>query len=235
MVMSKITDPTVSVILTSYNRPYFLMQSISSVLSQTNRDFELIICDDNSSDPLVKDILHSFEENDSHVKIYRSEVQESHRYLTARYATMINHAIVNMVQGQLITYLTDDDIFYCDRVERGIQIFEDHPEYGVVYFNQNVLDLDLKICGKRQFDDQPMTKAWDAIDHNSIMHRTELYHQVGGWPDSRKLWGGADAHFFRKLNRAGYTFMPVGGGPGDGHRYHEDSVQWKVANNCFFP
>lgn len=228
-------ETRVSVILTSYNRPYFLMQAVSSVLIQTTRDFELIICDDNSPDPLVEDILSTFENHDAHVRVYRSGVQESERYKTARYATMINSVVRTMVKGEFITYLTDDDIFYPDRLERGLALFDEHPEYQVIYFNQNVLDLDLRICGQRQFNDQPMKKAWDAIDHNSVMHRTSLYSEVDGWPENRNLWGGADAIFFKRINENGHLFMPVGGRPGDGHRYHEDSVQWKVANNCFFP
>jgi spore maturation protein CgeD len=225
----------VSVILTSYNRPYFLMQSIASVLNQSSRDFELIICDDNSPDPLVREILNTFEGYDPHVRVYHSEVTEEDRYKTARYATMINHAVRSMAVGKYITYLTDDDIFYHDRLQRGIDMLDANPDYQVVYFNQNVLDLDLGIAGRRQFNDKPMTKAWDAIDHNSIMHRSKLFFDVGGWPEGKGLWGGADAMFFKKINDRGIPFMPIGGEPGDGHRYHEESVQWKIANNCFFP
>ena len=224
-----------SVILTSYNRPYYLMQSISSVLNQSTRDFELIICDDNSPDPLVREILDTFEEHDSHVRVYHSEVKEEDRYKTARYATMINHAVRKMAKGEYITYLTDDDIFYPDRLERGIEMLDANPDYQVIYFNQNVLSIDLAIEGVRHFNDEPMNPAYNKIDHNSVMHRNKLFFQVGGWPDSPGIWGGADAHFFKRINDRGILFMPVGGHPGDGHRYHTESVQWKLANDIFFP
>jgi len=209
------------------------MQSICSAINQTSRDFELIVCDDNSPDPLVEEILSTFEEHDDHVKVYRSGVAEEDRYKTARYATMINHAVRNIAEGDLITYLTDDDIFYPDRIERGIAAFDNNPSYQVVYFNQNVLDLDLRICGQREFGDKPVYKAGDAVDHNSVMHTKELFDRVDGWPDMEHLWGGADAGFFKGINDKGIAFMPVGGAPGDGHRYHEESVQWKLANGVF--
>ena len=228
-------SPRISVIMNSYNRPYYLMQSVSSVLNQSTRDFELIICDDNSSDPNVHKILEIFEENDSHVKVYRSDVTENERYKKARYAVMINHAINNIAQGEFISYLPDDDIYYPDKLERGLNLFDENPDYRAIYFNQNVVDIDLRIAGQRQFDDQPMVKASNAVDHVSIMHRTDLFHEVGGWPETRNLWGGADAGFMNKIHDVGATFMSVGGHPGDGHRYHEDSVQWKIANNCFYP
>ena len=42
--------PSVSVLLTSYNRAKFIRASIESVLQQTFTDFELLIVDDCSTD-----------------------------------------------------------------------------------------------------------------------------------------------------------------------------------------
>ena len=42
--------PQVSVCIPTYNRAHFLVYSVNSVLSQTYKDFELIICDDGSTD-----------------------------------------------------------------------------------------------------------------------------------------------------------------------------------------
>ncbi len=211
------------------------MQSVSSVLNQTTRDFELIICDDNSPDPMIRQMLDLLEEKDPHIKVYHSNVDEKDRYETARYATMINHAVRNIATGDYITYLTDDDIFYHDRLERGIEMLDNNPDYQVIYFNQNVLTIDLAKEGVRHFNDEPMNPAFNKVDHNSIMHRSKLFWDVDGWPDTPNLWGGADAWFFKKINNLGIPFMPVGGHAGDGHRYHEESVQWKIANNIFFP
>ena len=46
--MSK--DPTVSVIIPTYNRALLLGRAIQSVLNQTYQDFEVIMVDDGSSD-----------------------------------------------------------------------------------------------------------------------------------------------------------------------------------------
>ena len=45
--------PTVSVLLTTYNREKYVAAAIESVLSQTFGDFELLIADDHSTDTTV--------------------------------------------------------------------------------------------------------------------------------------------------------------------------------------
>src|ERR1051325_12085623 len=59
---------TVSIILTSYNRPHLLARAISSVKAQTYTDFQLIAVDDGSSDPFVEaTILNMVEEPSLHL------------------------------------------------------------------------------------------------------------------------------------------------------------------------
>lgn len=43
--------PKVSILLTAYNRPEMLKKAVDSVESQTYKDYELIILDDNSYNP----------------------------------------------------------------------------------------------------------------------------------------------------------------------------------------
>ena len=55
-------NPSVSVIIPTYNRAKLLRRAVRSVLYQTYRDFEIIVIDDNSVDN-TKEILYvSFEE-----------------------------------------------------------------------------------------------------------------------------------------------------------------------------
>jgi len=61
--------PIVSVLMTSYNREDFIGEAIQSVLNSTFKDFELIICDDGSTDKTVE-IARSFEKADPRVKVF---------------------------------------------------------------------------------------------------------------------------------------------------------------------
>ena len=48
------TTPTVSVLMTAYNREHYIAEAIESVLTQTYTDFELVIVDDGSKDNTVE-------------------------------------------------------------------------------------------------------------------------------------------------------------------------------------
>jgi len=60
-------NPTVSVIIPTYNRAHIVGRAIQSVLDQTYQDFELIIVDDRSTDN-TKDIIKEFQKKDKRIK-----------------------------------------------------------------------------------------------------------------------------------------------------------------------
>jgi glycosyltransferase involved in cell wall biosynthesis len=60
--------PKVSVCIPTYNRPHYLTYAVNSVLQQTYSDFELIICDDGSTDN-TPEIVSQF--NDSRLRYLR--------------------------------------------------------------------------------------------------------------------------------------------------------------------
>lgn len=64
----------ISIAMTSYNGEKFISEQISSILSQTIEDFELIICDDCSTDHTLS-ILKEYKEKDSRIKIIQNKNQ----------------------------------------------------------------------------------------------------------------------------------------------------------------
>lgn len=223
--------PKVSVVMNCYNHAKFLRQAINSVVSQTLEDWELWIMDDNSSDPMVWDILNSYA--DERIHLFNSGVSEKDRYKTARYAALINKAVFEFVTGEYVTYLVDDDYYYPQRLEVMSNFLDENPKVRICFSAQDIVDADGNKRGVRKFD-EPLSKAWDAVDHNSVMHRKDLFFEVDGWPEAQNLWGGADAIFFKKINDNGILFYPVPNYVSlEAKRYHTDSVQWKIANSCF--
>lgn len=219
----------ISCILTSYNRPKGVSEAIASVQSQTYPNWELIIVDDNSNER-TKQVLRNLISKDSRLKLIQSGVKNEDRHKTVRYATCINLAIPHLT-GDLVTYLTDDDIYYPRRFEKMVKVFLRNPHVHVVYGRQKVVHINNgRVTMKFTRPLVGVTRhPMSRVDHNSFMHRRTCFNQVQCWDNDPSLWMNADAAFFRKLVRY-WDFCPVASLT-DEHRIHSKGIQSKIRLN----
>ena len=104
-----ITDnEKVSVLMSSYNSQKTLKDSINSVLTQTYKNFEFLIIDDNSSDDTLK-ILKDFENIDERIKVYKNSRNIG---LTKSLNILINKSV-----GKYIARQDADDISKPERLD----------------------------------------------------------------------------------------------------------------------
>ncbi|MED3648569.1 glycosyltransferase family A protein [Halalkalibacterium halodurans] len=219
----------ISCILTSYNRPNGVKEAIFSVQKQTYPHWELIIVDDHSNEQ-TRQLLRQIANHDPRITLIQSSVTDKDRYKTARYATCINLAIPH-ITGDLVTYLTDDDLYYPTRFQSMVKVFKRNPRIHVVYGRQRVFKYNKRGQVIKTFvrplvgvTKHPMGK----VDHNSFMHRASCFKKVKNWDDHPSLWPNADAGFFRKLVKY-WSFHPVNVIT-DEHRIHPKGVQAKMAS-----
>ena len=95
--------PRVSVGMPVYNGERFVAQAIESILSQTFRDFELIISDNASTDATER-ICREYAGRDGRIRYYRSEQN--------RGAAWNNNHLVHLARGEYFKWQCHDD--YCD-------------------------------------------------------------------------------------------------------------------------
>ena len=62
----------ISIAMATYNGAKFIREQIDSILVQTIQDFELVICDDCSTDE-TSDILQTYAKEDLRIRTYRNE------------------------------------------------------------------------------------------------------------------------------------------------------------------
>lgn len=206
-------EPLISVILTSYNKPLFVGKAIESMLAQTETNWELFIMDDNSNSETVKVIKRYIE--DPRIYYFNSNIEHKERYKTTRYATIINDAL-KMVKGKFISYLTDDTTFLPERLELMSQYFYQHPECNILYSSQLVKQVNIEFREIRRFirqAKQPLKHAAFTVDHCSVMHRSELIHEIHSkygnyWDDNPDHWNHGDAAFWKRLNEKN-IFFPI--------------------------
>ncbi|MGM0496745.1 MAG: glycosyltransferase family 2 protein [Bacteroidota bacterium] len=106
---------SVSIIMPAYNSADYIAEAINSVISQTYKDWELIICDDNSSDETVN-IVKDFQDKDNRIKLI--ELKNNGGPAVAR-----NHALKN-TNNKFVAFLDSDDIWHPRKLEIQLDFME---------------------------------------------------------------------------------------------------------------
>lgn len=112
--------PLVSVIIANYNYAQFVGKAIESVLNQTNQKFEIVICDDGSSDDSCK-VIESYIRHDPRINLIRQENEGPASALNAAYAAS---------NGQIVCLLDSDDAFESSKIEDVVSAFGKNPRAG---------------------------------------------------------------------------------------------------------
>jgi len=134
--------PKVSVIIPTYNRAKYLPKAIDSVLNQTYQDFEIIIVDDGSIDN-TKDILAKY---DGKIRYF---YQENKGPSAAR------NLGIKKACGEYVAFLDADDIWFPDKLDKQLGIFNNDDKIGLVHSqmyvisNNNLASLSQNIKPKR--------------------------------------------------------------------------------------
>lgn len=110
--------PRVSIGLAVYNGERYLAEAIDSILAQTFDDFELIICDNASTDA-TEEICRGYCERDSRVTYSRNETN---------IGPAANHnRIFHLARGEFFKWAAHDDACKPEFVERCIQALDSDP------------------------------------------------------------------------------------------------------------
>jgi N-acetylglucosaminyldiphosphoundecaprenol N-acetyl-beta-D-mannosaminyltransferase len=122
--------PLVSVLVSNYNYGRYLGNAIESVLCQTYGNFELIICDDGSTD-VSREILERYHSLDPRVKvIYQANGGQS----------LALNAAFRKSAGQIICLLDADDVFSPDKLELVVDAFANSPGSGLAVNRMLLID-----------------------------------------------------------------------------------------------
>jgi glycosyltransferase involved in cell wall biosynthesis len=113
-------DALVSVVMPVYNAEKYLRSAIESILSQTYKNFELLILNDGSVDQ-TNNIIASF--NDPRIRVLSSEKNFGLVY-------QLNKGIENAA-GKYIARMDADDIAVASRLQRQVSFMERSPDVGL--------------------------------------------------------------------------------------------------------
>lgn len=196
----------ISVIMGMYNTPSkeMLFISLKSILNQTFKDFELIICDDGSSNDCIK-WAKEICVGDKRVKFIKNDCNRGLAYT-------LNHCL-EVANGEYIARMDDDDESHLDRFEKQVEFLDEHNEYGLVGSNMNLFDEERGIWGLRKYPE--IVKKEDflyrvAVPHPTIMARRSAYDVVNGYRDLPETLRVEDYDCFMRMFARGvkmYNFQ----------------------------
>lgn len=166
--------PKVTVIMGIYNCEKTLSVAIDSILNQTYKNWELIMCDDGSKDDTYK-IACDYSEKYSNIKVLKNSKN-------MRLAYSLNRCLES-AKGEYIARMDSDDRSLPTRFEEQVQFLDTHPEYAVVGSALTICDQDVKFYD-RFYPEYPMKQiAWSTVPfaHPTIMMRKEAYLKLNGY------------------------------------------------------
>ena len=116
--------PKVSIIIPTYNCEAFVEDCIRSVTNQSERDIEIIVVDDGSTDGTMS-ILEKLASHDSRIFLH-SRPNSGHPGTTRNQG--LSHA-----RGKYVAFLDGDDLYHPEKIQRILSAFEAFPETDVVF------------------------------------------------------------------------------------------------------
>lgn len=163
--------PLITVAMPVFNAGRHLRAAVMSVLEQTERDWELLLIDDGSSDGAVNDILDL---DDARIRIFRDG---SNRGLAAR----LNEAI-DLARGRYFARMDQDDISYPERLARQVETLEQRPEIDLCAVRCAAINFDNELVGAMPYalmHDEICAAPWRGfyLVHPSWVGRIEWFRQ----------------------------------------------------------
>ena len=124
----------VSIAMTTYNGEKYLYEQLVSLLQQTRKADEVVICDDRSNDSTVIILKKFIEENklQEKWKVFVNDVNKGHN---------INFLdCANMTTGDLIFFCDQDDIWYPEKIEKMATEFEKNKNIKAMSCRMSTID-----------------------------------------------------------------------------------------------
>jgi glycosyltransferase involved in cell wall biosynthesis len=123
--------PRVSVIMPAYNCAAYIGPALESVLRQTERDFEVVVVDDGSTDGTLA-IAREAASRDARIAIHTQP--HSGKPAVAR-----NRALA-VAQGDFVSFLDADDLYHPEKLERQLALLAGSEALGLVFHDVKYID-----------------------------------------------------------------------------------------------
>ncbi len=190
-------EPLVSIAMGIYNCKSTLEEAVDCIINQTYKNWELIMCDDASTDGTYEFALELAKKDD------RIVVLKNEKNLTL--APTLNKCI-KAAKGDFIARMDGDDICHPERLEKEINFLLEHEEYALVSVWMDMYDKDGVF---RTIKHMPEPQPKDFLKasrfcHAGCMARKTALEAVGGYDETEDYKRVEDYDLWVRLYKEGY-------------------------------
>ena len=178
----------VSVVMTAFNVEDYVEESIKSVLLQTEKNWELIIVDDASTDRTLE-ILKKYEIIDSRITVIEHKKNKGA-------AEGRNTAIKNTnLNSKLVFILDSDDKMLPETLYEQKKFINANPEASVAGCLAQYLNAKGEVFGKSSssfytrsdFDKLVKNRKNIGVGHTGVCFKKNIFNKLGGYDKSKRI------------------------------------------------
>lgn len=189
----------ISIIMGVYNckNKALLKKSVESLINQTYTDWELIICNDGSTDDTYEYLL-KMKKLDNRISVVGYSKNKGLAYA-------LNYCL-KYTKGEYIARQDDDDYSYFNRLEKEIAVLDANKKFSIVGCIADVYDEN-GIWGKYSLKEKPLITdfLWsNPFNHPTVIFRQSALREIGGYRVSNETRRCEDYDVFMRLYSKGY-------------------------------
>ena len=167
--------PAISVLMPVYNPPLeFLKEAIESVRTQMYPYWQLCIADDASTEPGVKELIHSYTKIDTRIQAVYRKINE--------HISAASNSALKLAKYDTIALLDHDDIIHPLALYLVAHTINVHPDWEIIYSDEDKITK-----WGRRFDPyfKPEFNYELLLSQNMVSHlgvyKTETMRKIGGF------------------------------------------------------
>lgn len=189
-------EPLVSVVMCAYNGLSYIREAVACVINQTYSNWELIICDDGSTDG-TREWLRTEFGNNPKIRLFFHEKNKG-------YVANKNFAH-QQAKGIYITQLDNDDSCALERLEKQLDVIRINPEIKIVASGYHKIDEEGKIyesisSGKDILIDKDFTGKYPFWFPGLLVHQS-VFQTVGYFNEYFSGALGDDLYWTKSANQ----------------------------------
>ena len=173
--------PSISLVITVYNRERYLAAAIESILASSYQDFELLIWDDGSTDKSVE-IARKYASADKRVYVVAAPHLGRGQALSDAHREADLFEIAS-TQGKYLGWVDSDDLLAPTALSESAIALDTQPDVGMVYTDYTVINewgKELGLGNRCQIPYSPARLLIDFMTFHFRLMRREIYNFVGG-------------------------------------------------------